>query len=75
MPILTLLTTLAPLITKLGLGLIDIFVKDQAAKDKAKKDFLDAIHTHLNDAQKSVTLRASYQAQLDDLKKGPSNGA
>jgi hypothetical protein len=63
------LITLLPLITKSGLFLIDFFYKDEAQREQKKKDFLQAIQDHLDEAHRAVSLRASDQAQSDWLRE------
>lgn len=65
--ILGFLTAIAPLITSSGLGIINWFVSDNAAKQAAMTNFLQAIQAHLNDAQLSVNTRFSAQQQVSDL--------
>lgn len=70
--ILELLIALAPLLTKLGLTLIDMFVSGNDAKKAAQQQFLNAIQMHLNDAINSVNGRLSYDNQdqaLDEADK------
>jgi hypothetical protein len=67
------LTSIAPLITSAGLSLINLFVSNQADKEKAMKDFLTAIQNHSNDAMASVNSRFSDKAQDDALNKTLAN--
>lgn len=67
-----LLVALSPLILKLGLMFIDMFVTGNDNKKSAKQDFLNAIQLHLNDAVNSVNGRLSYESQdqaLDEADK------
>lgn len=69
--ILALLVAIAPLITAVGLKLIDIFVSDQTANAQAKTDFLNAIQAHSNDALQSVSSHDSDEQQITDFKNIP----
>lgn len=64
-----LLSTLAPLILQLGLGLISFLIKDGDAKKQAQVNFTAWIKQHFGDGAVSVDQHNSYQQQLDDLSK------
>lgn len=65
--VISLLIGLMPIISKLGLWVIDWFIKGQTEKEKAMRDFLAAIQSHLDDALKSVDTRKSAQSQNLEL--------
>jgi hypothetical protein len=64
---LSLLTTLAPVLIQIAMYLIGAFAKDQATKDANLKAFLDAISAHTNDALASVAERQNAWDQHKDL--------
>lgn len=58
----------APLLVQVGLSLVNLWVKDQAQRDKNTQAFLDALASHANDAQASVQERQNAWQQIQDLR-------
>lgn len=71
--ILSFLTLLAPIagepIKKIGVWLVEKFIKNQAKKEEALKKFYADIEAHTNDGKESVNLRDDYNNQIEQVKK------
>ena len=59
----------APLFIQLGLGLINLFTKNQAQKDANTQSFLQALSDHQNDGVASVAERQNAWAQIQELRQ------
>lgn len=64
----TLLTTLAPLLLQVGLWAINLFVSNQAQRTANTQAFLNALSQHMNDALASAQERQNAWDQLQDLR-------
>lgn len=62
-----LLTVFAPLFLQLGLKLVAFFEGDADKKIQNQKTFLSLLSAHVEDAQKSVEEKLSYQDQVKKM--------
>lgn len=70
---LALITPFIPFLLSLGLKIVAWFESDAAQKTANQNAFLALITSHVNDAQKSVNEKNSYQDEINQLQKGDSN--
>ena len=71
---LALLTSLAPVFIQIGLWAIKTFIGNQAQKDLAQKQFLDAVKNNADCVLKSLAAKTAFdaaQAELDAMEKKP----
>ena len=69
----TLLTALAPLLLSLGLKIVSWFTSNADDKLTNQKTFLSLLAGHVNDAQKSVDEKLSYDAQVKQMEDQNGN--